>query len=549
MSVIKVTPLGGAGEIGKNCTVVETENDLIIVDCGISFPHEEHHGVDIVIPDFTYILENQDRLRGIFITHAHEDHIGALSFLLPHVKVPVYASPLTEAFIRTRLEERIKMVDVDIQRFSPAKPIKISEELSVEAIRVTHSIPETSAIAVHTPHGAILFTADFKFDLSPVDQKLTDLQRLAALGDEGVLLLLSDSTNIEREGWSPSESDCANGIRKVMSKATGRVLVTMFSSNVHRMQQIADVSKEQGRVLAVAGRRMENTFQMCRRMGYLNIPDSQIIPIDQVSKYQPHEVTVIVTGSQGEERAALSQMSRAEYSRLKVKEGDTIIYSARPIPGNEGVIWRTVNRLVKLGADVHIDYVSDVHSSGHGHQDEIKMMYRLTKPFYVAPVHGEPRHQKFFAELLDGLHHPVHRRFILSNGDPLCMDDQKAWVDEPIQVGEVYIDQHSNAEVTEAILRQRTNLANEGVMVLNFLVNTDEGSLESKPKITTHGFIGDQDALEDILDDLCGSIARLSPAEIAQLDFFKATVEDLARKITFRRTGQKPVIMATITPF
>ncbi|MDK3157599.1 ribonuclease J [Kamptonema cortianum] len=410
MGLLKAIPLGGSGEIGKNCTVIETDDDMIIVDCGISFPHEEHHGVDIVIPDFAYILQNRHKVRGIVITHAHEDHVGALSFLLPELAVPIYATPLTEAMIRSKLEERIKMVDVQIESMKPGTKFQLGD-ITVEPIRVTHSIPETCAIALHTEHGIVLFTADFKFDAAPVDHITSDVKRLAELGEEGVVLLLCDSTNVERAGWSPSESEVESSFREIFQKSEGRVLVTQFSSNIHRMQQIVNAAKATGRKVSVAGRRMDMTFQMVRNMGYLHVDKGTYIPIEEVSRYTDSEVAIMVTGSQGEQMAALSQMSRGEYSRLQVKEGDTIVYSARPIPGNEAGIWRTVNNLVRRGAKVITDYHSHIHVSGHGYIDEIKEMLNLTKPFYVAPVHGEPRHQRLFEEMLLDMGHKSHRIF------------------------------------------------------------------------------------------------------------------------------------------
>lgn len=548
MSILKVIPLGGAGEIGKNCTVVELGDDIIVIDCGISFPHEEQHGIDIVIPDFTYLRANKHRVKGVFITHAHEDHIGALSYLIPDLDCPVFATPLTEAFIRVRLEERIRLKDANIKTLSQTEPVKVGP-FTVEPVRVTHSIPETMAMAIHTEYGVILFTADFKFDNNPVDQKPSDLKRLAELGEEGVLLLLSDSTNVDREGWSPSESSVHAGLHKVIEPHQGRVLVTMFSSNIHRMQQICDVSKELGRKVCVAGRRMEQTFHMCRRLGYLHVPDDLIVPIEDVTSQKPDEITIIVTGSQGEPRAALSQMSRAEYSRLKVQEGDLIIYSARPIPGNEGPIWRTVNRLVKLGAKVHIDYVSDVHASGHGSQEELKMMVRLTKPFYIAPVHGEPRHQQMVVDLLDKMGHPKHRRFIISNGDTLCMDEQKAWVDEPVHFGDVYLDQNGNHIVTEAILRERTALATDGVFVVSMTVDKKAGCIDGVPQAQSKGFIASKSDMEDIMDDLWSVISRLQPAEISHLEMFEATIADNLRKSIWRRAKQSPVVIVNLTSF
>ncbi|HXH61169.1 MAG TPA: ribonuclease J, partial [Fimbriimonadaceae bacterium] len=344
MSVVQIIPLGGAGEIGKNCTVVRQGDEMIVVDCGISFPHEEHYGVDIVIPDFTYLVENRKALTGVFITHAHEDHVGALSFLLQEVQTPIYATPFTAAMIESKLSERIPHIDPEIRIVQPGDTVEAGS-MSVEYIRVTHSIPETCALAIGTEVGTVLFTADFKFDNDPVDGVKTDTKRLAEIGKEGVLALVSDSTNVDRHGWGPSESEVSRGLRKVFTEAKGRVMMTMFSSNVHRMQQALDVAKETGRKLAVAGRRMEATLQLAARTGYLQIPEGTFVRLDEALKLEDDQIVVLTTGSQGEPMAALSQMSREEYSRLRVKYGDTVLYSARSIPGNEGAIWRTINRL------------------------------------------------------------------------------------------------------------------------------------------------------------------------------------------------------------
>ncbi len=546
MGQIRVIPLGGTGEIGKNCTVVETETDLFLVDCGISFPHEEHHGVDIVIPDFTYLLERKDKFRGIIITHAHEDHVGALSFLLPQINVPVYATPLAEALVRSKLEERVKHLEPNFQRMVPGVAFELAG-MKIEPIRVTHSIPETCAIAFHTEHGIILFTADFKLDASPVDHLTSDVRRLAEIGEEGVLLLLCDSTNIDRQGWSPSESEVGPSLKEIFHKADGRVLVTQFSSNIHRMQQIVDAAYATKRKVVVGGRRMDMTFQLMRRMGYLKVEGDIVIPHDEAKKYKDHELAIIVTGSQGEKMAALSQMSRGEYSRLKIMPGDTVVYSARPIPGNEGGIWRVVNNLVRRGAKIIDEFHSPIHVSGHAYRDEIKEMIRLTKPFYVAPVHGEPRHQQHFRNMLLEDGHAEHRVFVLDNGDQLVINDERAWIDdEKVFSSDVYIDQHGNAVVSQDVLRQRTSLANDGVVVLTIVVDKRDGAILNRPRADVSGFVASGDAVEDILDDLNNILGRLSPAEISQAEFLEATVLEASQKIIWRRTSQKPVVIPIV---
>ncbi len=546
MSIVKVIPLGGAGEIGKNCTVLETEDDLIVIDCGLSFPHEEHHGVDIVVPDFAYLHENVKRLRGVFITHAHEDHVGALAFFCREFKIPIYCTAFAEAMVRSKLEERIKLLDVDIRPLRTGKQVEVGS-LTVEPIHVTHSIPESCALAIHTPLGVVLFTGDFKFDMAPVDGKLTDIQRLNELGDEGVLLLLSDSTNIDRPGWGPSESEVSHGLKDIFSKAPGRVLVTMFSSNIHRMQQVADAARATGRKFSICGRRMDQVAQIAMNLGYLRVPADQYVPIEEAREIPPEQIAILVTGSQAEENAALSQMSRGEYSRMQVFKGDTIIYSARPIPGNEGPIWRTINRLVELGAEVIHDYRLPVHSSGHAYQEEIKLMLRLTRPFYVAPVHGEPRHQKIFREMLAELGHSLHRVFTLSNGDELTIDDRQAWITGRVAWGERLIDQKANQVVNDTVLRQRSQLATDGVVVVSVVLNPRLGTFESKPEARVQGLVAEAEQIEDVLDDVVRSLGRMKPHEMKSANYVEGAIFEIVKHATWKHCRQRPVIVPVVS--
>jgi ribonuclease J len=545
MSSIKVIPLGGTGEIGKNCTVIETENDIIIVDCGISFPHEEHYGVDIVIPDFTYLRQNKDKIRGIVITHAHEDHVGALSFLLTEFNIPIHCSPLAQAMIANKMEERARRVEVNYNTFAMGDTFQLGD-LKIEPVRVTHSIPETYAIAIHTSEGVILFTADFKLDPNPIDGIKTDEKRLAELGEEGILLLLCDSTNVERPGWGPSESECGPSLVELFRKSEGRVLVTQFSSNIHRMQQICDAAKATNRKVAIAGRRMEQTFNMCRKLGYLKVAREDTLPLEEALKLPNHKVALMVTGSQGEPKAALSQMSRREYSRVKVRKSDTIIYSARPIPGNEGPIWRTVNNLIRQGADVITDHETPIHTSGHAYKEEVKRMLDLTKPFYVAPVHGEPRHQKVMFDLLVERGHPEHRIFKLENGQQLVIGEESAWVGDSVPFGEVFIDQNRNSPISESTLRQRTALAHDGVFVITLVVDRRHGELVTKPRADLRGMVAEPQEVEDVLDDLCTILSRFQPSELTTPDYLAAQIVDAASKLVWRSTHQKPIIIPII---
>ncbi len=544
MSDLRLIPLGGAGEIGKNCTVLEQGDDLIVIDCGISFPHAEQYGVDIVIPDFTYLIENKDRIKGLFITHAHEDHIGAISFLLPHISCPIYGTKLTLALIELRLDDRWKGPMPKMVEVKPGAKVPAGD-LEVEFVRVTHSIPETCALAIRTQHGIVLFTADFKFDFTPVDRQLTDMARLIELGQEGVLLLVSDSTNATTPGWGLSESAVTEGLRPLVAGARGRVLITTFSSHLHRMQQAILIAHEFGRKVVIMGRRMEQTLNLARQMEYVRFPRETLISMDEMSDYPPEQLMVLLTGSQGEPNAALSQMSRGEYRRLKVHEGDTIIFSTRPIPGNEGEINRVINNLVRRGANVITDAPTPIHASGHGYQDELKTMITLTKPFYLAPVHGEPLHQKAYKEMALAMGHAPHRIFVLDNGDPLELDEQKAWLGKPVTTGEVMIDQNEGRPIEMDELRARQQMAHDGIVMVTLAVDRD-GTMVANPHVEAHGVCGGDDVVPEIQDMLRGAIGRLTEFEMQETDYFRATIEQQVRKVLQAKTRQRPKVLTTV---
>lgn len=544
MSDLRLIPLGGAGEIGKNCTVLEQGDDLIVIDCGISFPHAEQYGVDIVIPDFTYLIENKDRIKGLFITHAHEDHIGAISFLLPHISCPIYGTKLTLALIELRLDDRWKGPMPKMVEVKPGAKVPAGD-LEVEFVRVTHSIPETCALAIRTQHGIVLFTADFKFDFTPVDRQLTDMARLIELGQEGVLLLVSDSTNATTPGWGLSESAVTEGLRPLVAGARGRVLITTFSSHLHRMQQAILIAHEFGRKVVIMGRRMEQTLNLARQMEYVRFPRETLISMDEMSDYPPEQLMVLLTGSQGEPNAALSQMSRGEYRRLKVHEGDTIIFSTRPIPGNEGEINRVINNLVRRGANVITDAPTPIHASGHGYQDELKTMITLTKPFYLAPVHGEPLHQKAYKEMALAMGHAPHRIFVLDNGDPLELDEQKAWLGKPVTTGEVMIDQNEGRPIEMEELRARQQMAHDGIVMVTLCVDRD-GTMVANPHVEAHGVCGGDDVVPEIQDMLRGAIGRLTEFEMQETDYFRATIEQQVRKVLQAKTRQRPKVLTTV---
>jgi ribonuclease J len=545
MDLVEVIALGGVGEIGKNCSVVRQGNDIVVIDCGMTFPSEELLGIDIVVPDFTYLVENADKVRGVFLTHAHEDHVGALPYLLNEIDVPVYCTEFTHALISSRMAERLPGKKIDFRVFAHGDKISAGS-LEVEPIRITHSIPENCAMAVRTGHGVVLFTGDFKFDFTPVDGKLTNITRLGELGEEGVVLLLSDSTNVERSGWGPSESVVNEGLRKVFNEAQGRVLLTTFASNIHRMQQVFQIAAETGRKVAIVGRRMEQNMEICERMGYVQIPRGTKVSLNELKLLRDDQVAILTTGSQGEPLSALVQMSKGEYGRLQIKHGDTLIYSARPIPGNEAAIWRTINRLFTQGCRVIYESDTPIHVSGHAYQEELKMMINLTKPYYLAPVHGEPRHQYLYAEMARKMGYPDHRMFILGDGMPLVLEETQARLGSPVPAGRVLVDNSGTPGVTDDILKDRHNIANDGMVIITITLDTTKGALATEPMIQSRGFHGPDGILDRTLDLVADALRSLTSEELRDPVRVRQDTANVARKLLQKRSNQRPLVVPVI---
>ncbi len=545
MSTVQVIALGGVGEIGKNCTVVREGDDLVVIDCGLTFPTEEMPGIDVVIPDFTYLIENRDKLRGIFITHAHEDHVGALPYLLPHVSCPVYCTELTAALVRGRLEERLRNSKFDMRVFKHGDRIECGS-MSVEPVRITHSIPESSCMAVRTSLGIVFFTGDFKFDFTPVDNRLANITRIGELGQEGVIALLSDTTNVERPGWGPSERDVKEGLRKVMAEASGRVLLTTFASNIHRMQQFFEVAAEFGRKVATVGRRMSENVDASERMNYMRLPKGTRVDLPDLVQYADSEVAILTTGSQGEPMSALVQMSKGEYGRLQIKPGDTLIYSARPIPGNEAAIWRTVNRLFEQGCRVIYESANPIHVSGHAYQEELKMMINLTRPYYLVPVHGEPRHQFMYKQIGIEMGYPEHRIFTLQDGIPLDMDETSAYFGEPVPCGRVLVDTSGTPGVSDDVLRDRHNVAKEGIVVITVVVDVEQGEIVGDPVMQARGFHGPEGVLDQALEHLIDGLGALSREERKDPGRVRHDSQDIVRRLLQKRASSRPLVLATV---
>jgi len=545
MSRVQVIPLGGVGEIGKNCSVVRQGDDLVVIDCGLAFPNEEMLGVDIIVPDFTYLVENKDKIRGIFLTHAHGDHVGGLPYLLRQISVPIYCTEFTQILIRQRLEEKLPGMKIDFRIFKPGDTIDAGS-MSVEAVRVTHSIPDTCAMAIRTDLGIILFTGDFKFDFTPIDNKPANITRLGELGQEGVLCLLSDSTNVERPGWGPSERSVIDGLRTVFAEAQGRVLLTTFASNIHRMQQAYEAAAETGRRVAVVGRRMETNIDICERMGYMKIPKGSRVSLDDAKMFRDEDVVILTTGSQGEPMSALVQMSKGNYGRMQIKNGDTLVYSARPIPGNEGAIWRTINRLFVQGCRVIYDSPTPIHVSGHAYQEELKMMINLTRPFYLAPVHGEPRHQYLYGQIGQSMGYPESRIFTLTDGVPLEFTDQHAGFGEPVPAGRVLVDNSGTPGVTEEILRDRYNVSNEGLVTITVAVDTTHGEFVGDLMLQSKGVHGPDGLLDHAQNWVYDVLSDLNKAEISDLGKVRHLITDTARRAILKKSGLRPLIVVSI---
>ena len=545
MALVEIVALGGVGEIGKNCSAVRQGDDIVVIDCGLSFPNEEMPGIDIVVPDFTYLVENKDKVRGVFLTHAHEDHVGGLSYLLNQIKVPVYCTEFTQALIRRKLEEMLPKDRIDLRIFKHGDRIKAGA-LEVEPIRVTHSIPENASMAIRTSHGIVLFTGDFKFDFSPVDGKLSNIVRFGELGQEGVICLLSDSTNVERNGWGPSERIVLDGLRKVFKEAKGRVLLTTFASNIHRLQQAMEAAAETGRKVAVVGRRMEQNLETCQQLGYVKVPKGVLVRLDEIRQYPDNQVAILTTGSQGEPMSALVQMSKGTYGRMQIKDGDTLIYSARPIPGNEGAIWRTVNRLFEQGCTVVYESPTPIHVSGHAYQEELKMMVNLTKPFYVAPVHGEPRHQFIYSNMARDMGYPDHRIFTLKSGVPLVIDETQAHFGEPVPVGQVLVDGSGREGVTDDVLRDRFTVAKEGLVSVTVVVDKERGLVVGDPIVQARGFHGPDDMEAQAASWIEDALRQLSPAELRDSVRVRHTVADSVRRTFQKRAQSRPLVVPTV---
>ena len=542
-----ICPLGGLGEVGKNITLYECQGDMILVDCGLVFPDADMFGVDLVIPDFTYVLENKDRIKGLFITHGHEDHIGSLPYLLKKFNVPIYAARLTIGLIKNKLEEHGLASSAVFHEIRPRQKVKLGC-FTVEPIHVNHSIPDALAFAIECPAGVVIHTGDFKVDYTPLSgDAVTDLSTIAEYGRKGVLALLSDSTNAERPGFTATEQTVAEGVRGLFGKAgKRRIIVATFASNIYRVQQIIDLAIESGRKVAVSGRSMVSNTEMARELGYLHAPDNVLIPIEEINKYPPEKVVLITTGSQGEPLSALSRMASCSHRQVRVGPGDFIIISANPIPGNEKSVTKIVNGLLLLGAEVIYESMYDVHVSGHACQEEQKLMLTLTRPKYFLPVHGEYKQLKKHALTAASLGIPTSNILIAENGSNVILSQDEIKLGEPVTAGAVMVDGLGVGDVGNVVLRDRKHLSEDGLVIIVATVDSKTGKVLAGPDLVSRGFVyvreneslmdGAQSIVENALD-------RCVDEHVRDWNSVKTRVREALSSYIYRRTKRSPMIL------
>nr|WP_207731497.1 ribonuclease J [Clostridium botulinum] len=540
--------MGGLGEIGKNITAFEYGNEIVIIDCGISFPDEEMYGVDLVIPDITYLLNNKDKVKAIFLTHGHEDHIGSLPYILQQLNRPVYGTALTLGIVENKLKEHNMLSDCELNKVEAGDIVEL-KNLKIEFIRNTHSIADSCSIAIHTPVGVILHTGDFKIDYTPIDGLVMDFHRIAELGKKGVLLLMADSTNVQRKGHTISEKSIGETLTKIFSNAKGRVIVATFASNIHRMQQIIDASIEYGRKVAFSGRSMENISKVAMDLGYLHIPETYLITVDEMKNYPNEQITIITTGSQGEPMAALARIAYSNHRKIAIEPKDLFIISASPIPGNEKLISRVINELFKKGADVIYEALEEVHVSGHAYEEELKLIHTLVHPKYFMPVHGEYRHLKRHVDLAMELGMERENIFSLETGQVLEISHEEAKVSGKVRTGSIFVDGIGVGDVGNIVLRDRRYLAQDGMLTIVVTLEKESYSVIAGPDIITRGFIYVKES-EDLINEVKGIVKKelenCLENKIIEWYVLKSNIKKSVEKYLYEKTKRRPIVLPII---
>ena len=547
-SPLKIIPLGGLLEIGKNITVFEYENDIVIVDCGIAFPEDDMLGVDLVIPDVTYLEKNKEKIRGMVITHGHEDHIGSIPYFLKQINVPIYATKLTAGLISNKLEEHKLLKSTKLKIVNQGEKITLGK-MKVEFIRSCHSIPDAVALAIHTPVGVVVHTGDFKIDYTPIDNKRMDLGRLAELGNKGVLALLSDSTNSERKGYTMSESTVGEVFDKLFLNCTKRIVVATFASNIHRIQQIVDSAVKYNRKVSVCGRSMINVIQTAVELGYINVPENTFIDIDMIKNYTDDQLVILTTGSQGEAMSALTRMASGEHRKVEITPNDLVIISATPIPGNEKLVSKVIDDLMQIGAEVVYSSLADIHVSGHACQEEQKLMLSLVRPKFFLPVHGEYRQLMVHARTAVSLGVPPENIFIMNNGRVMEINENSAKLTGTVQSGRILVDGLGVGDVGNIVLRDRQHLSQDGLIIIVLTMDSATGEVVAGPDIISRGFVYVRES-ENLMDEVKRTVQReLYKCEekgIKDWSGIKSSLKDGLRDYVFAKTKRNPMILPII---
>ena len=545
---LRIIPIGGLGEIGKNMLAVEYGDDIVIVDCGVQFPAEDMLGVDLIIPDISYLLERAERIKAILITHGHEDHIGALPFILPQLKVPVYAPGLAHGLISVKLKERRATRDATLEMIEPGIPYQFGDHLRVTWFRVCHSIPDAMGLAIETPQGVIIHTGDFKIDHTPVDGRTMDLASLARYGSQGVLLMLSDSTYAEMPGYTPSERVVGEALDRAIGEAPGRVMVATFASLISRIQQVVDAAQRWNRKVSIVGRSMVDNINVATEMGYLKLPPGIMISLNEARRLPPDEVVLLTTGSQGEPTSALVRIANRDHREIKVMAGDTVIISATPIPGNELHVSRTIDNLLRQGATVLYDRIATVHVHGHASQEELKLVLNLVRPRYFVPVHGEYRHLMAHAQLAWDLGVADSGIFVLEDGDVLELSEETAQVVEKVSSGPIYIDGLSTRDHRSQVLSQRRALSKDGVVVVVQSTDKQTGRPVGNPETVASGFM-DASETKTVFQELAAVLSEALDGDLdlaGQPELMKSKLRETAREFISKETNRRPMIIPVI---
>ncbi len=543
---LRIVALGGLGEIGINCMVYECGDDLILVDAGLMFPDADMPGVDYVIPDFSWLRERGEKLRGILLTHGHEDHIGALPFLLREFPVPIYGTALTLGILEGKLQEY--KVEADLNPVQPRDTVTLGC-FRIEFIRVAHSVVDGCALAISTPEGVVIHTGDFKLDQTPVDGEVTDLASFARYGEQGVLALLSDSTNVEREGYTLSERYVGEALADLFPKCRGRIIVAAFSSNIHRVQQVADVAAAYGRKVLLNGRSMIANVRIARQLGYLNISDDLLMDIRELPHIPREQVCMITTGSQGEPMSALVRIAMDDHKHIKIEKGDTVILSSRNIPGNERTISELINHLYRRGADVHHEKVSEVHVSGHASQEELKLMMNITRPRFFMPIHGEYRHLILHRRLAMKVGIPEEHCLLAVNGEVICFYSNTAFIEETVDTGRVFVDGKGVGDVGEVVLKDRRHLAEDGMVLVILGIKQHTGELIYGPEIVSRGFVFEDESreyLQTARDMVNEALLELSAEFLADRDEVRQVVRQTLKRFFKKSIERRPMVLPVI---